>query len=43
MSDEVLVWLFNVGNRFTSSIYIEASRMLDDAKARGIEELLDQS
>ena len=43
MSDKVLVWLFNVRNRITSSIYIEAVRMLDNEKARGIEELLDQS
>ena len=39
MSDEVLVWLFNVSNRVTSSTYIEAARMLDNEKTRGMRNL----
>ena len=43
MSDEVLVWLFNVNSRVSSSIYIAAARILDNKKAHGIEDLLDRS
>ena len=43
MSDEVLAWLLNVNNRVSSSIYTAAARILDNEKAHGIEEFLDQS